>query len=289
VRIVVGIATAGRPQILRATLAQIARQSRQPDAIIICPASVGDVDRDGIAPQTEIVFGAPGLTRQRNRIIEQAQDAGMLVFFDDDFFPEMNFLAHAETLFANNPDIVMATGLVLADGINGAGLDQATAGNILESATAPTESAPAPVHNAYGCNMVIRMAPVVANDLRFDPALPLYGWLEDVDFSRRLAKFGRIVKSSALQGVHLGVKGGRNSGLRFGYSQIANPLYLATKGTLAWHRALAQIARNMAKNAVKMRSPEPWIDRRGRSRGNFLALADLLRGKLSPSRILDLD
>ena len=41
---------------------------------------------------------------------------------------------------------------------------------------------------------------------------------------------GKVVKIDAAFGVHLGTKLGRNSGLRLGYSQIANPLYLARKG-----------------------------------------------------------
>jgi GT2 family glycosyltransferase len=67
------------------------------------------------------------------------------------------------------------------------------------------------------------------NDVMFDERLPLYGWQEDVDLSRRLAAFGTVVKVPAARGVHLSVKLGRNSGVRLGYSQIANPLYLSFK------------------------------------------------------------
>ena len=35
--------------------------------------------------------------------------------------------------------------------------------------------------------------------------------------------------------------------------------------------------------------PEPYIDRAGRLKGNFLALADLLRGQLHPGRICEFD
>ena len=44
--IVVGIATSGRREVLRDTLAQIDRQQRRPDRILICPAAGGDVDWD---------------------------------------------------------------------------------------------------------------------------------------------------------------------------------------------------------------------------------------------------
>ncbi len=105
--------------------------------------------------------------------------------------------------------------------------------------------------------------------------------LEDVDFCRRLAQFGRVVKDPALLGVHLGVKAGRTSGDRFGYSQIVNPVYLWRKGTLRWDRALGQMARNLAANLAGALKPEPWIDRRGRIRGNLKGLFDLSLGRLN--------
>ena len=78
--------------------------------------------------------------------------------------------------------------------------------------------------------MIVRTAPVLAHGLRFDENLPLYGWLEDIDFARSIAPYGRVVKSMLLRGVHLGVKRGRTSGVKLGYSQIANPLYMLEKG-----------------------------------------------------------
>jgi GT2 family glycosyltransferase len=136
--------------------------------------------------------------------------------------------------------------------------------------------------------MAVRLAPVRALSLRFDENLPLYGWFEDVDFCRRLACLGRIIKNERMSGVHLGHKGGRSKGFPVGYSQIANPIYLWRKGTCRLDIALQQMARNIAANFGKVFRPEPWIDRAGRARGNLLALLDLVRGRLHPRRILDL-
>jgi succinoglycan biosynthesis transport protein ExoP len=86
--------------------------------------------------------------------------------------------------------------------------------------------------------------------------------------------------------VHLGTKSGRQSGLRLGYSQIANPVYLVRKGSFAWCRAIRQIARNVAMNIAFSWRPEPYVDRRGRLRGNVIAIKDLARGQLHPLRIL---
>ena len=137
--------------------------------------------------------------------------------------------------------------------------------------------------------MAVRLAPLRRNGLAFDERLPLYGWQEDVDLSRRLAPFGTVVRLSAAMGVHLGVKLGRGSGLRLGYSQVANPLYLAAKGEgYPLARAITHIAKNIAMNVARSPWPEPYVDRRGRLRGNALALRDLLRGRMNPERVLTL-
>ena len=91
----------------------------------------------------------------------------------------------------------------------------------------------------------------------------------------------------AARGVHLGVKLGRTSGTRLGYSQVANPIYLARKGVYPWVRVVRDLGRHLLVNCVKSIRPEPYIDRRGRLRGNARGFADLLRGRLRPERILE--
>ncbi len=137
--------------------------------------------------------------------------------------------------------------------------------------------------------MSFRLAPVREHGLLFDENLPLYGWQEDVDFSRQLAPYGKIIKTSLLQGVHLGTKRGRTSGVRLGYSQVANPIYLARKGTLARTQAVNRVFRNLIANCFRSLIPEPWVDRRGRLKGNLIAVGDFINGRLAPKRILELD
>jgi hypothetical protein len=96
------------------------------------------------------------------------------------------------------------------------------------------------------------------------------------------------VNSAALRGVHLGIKLGRTSGVRFGYSQIANPVYLIRKGSMSWRHANKLMWRNIAANVARSFFPEPWVDRKGRLKGNVLALMDIIRGRSSPGRILQL-
>lgn len=290
-KIVVGIATAGRREVLCDTLAEIAGQQRLPSEILVCPAQEEDVDWSfaaTLAVPVRRVAPRQGLCLQRNAILDAIVDADLLLFFDDDFLPAPSFIGEAEALFDAQRDIAVATGQVLADGIHGPGLGAEEARAILARDVAPAVAHLTPVENAYGCNMVFRMAAVRAAGARFDENLPLYGWQEDTDFCQQLAGQGRIVHATALRGVHRGSKRGRTSGLRFGYSQIANPVYLVRKGTLRPRRALRLAAGNIAANLGGSLKPNNPVDRRGRLKGNWLAFWDLLRGRLAPQRILSL-
>ncbi|VFU09174.1 glycosyltransferase family 2 protein [Methylocella tundrae] len=292
-KIAVGIATSGRPAILRETLRELSRQSRLPDCVFVCPADRTDYDAAEAVSLPFPVFvakGPRGLCHQRNAIIDLAHAFDVLVFFDDDFLAFPSYLAELEQCFTAQPEIVAATGHIIADGASGPGLNVAAGLGALASFDDATIERPVTdTYTAYGCNMAVRLAPVYENGLRFDEALPLYAWLEDVDLCRQLKPYGRIVKNARMVGVHLGHKGGRTSGVRYGYSQIANPLYLWRKGTFRFNLALDHMARNFLANSGKMLRPEPWVDRRGRAYGNALALLDLVRGRLHPTRILDLD
>jgi GT2 family glycosyltransferase len=285
-RIAVGIATAGRPAVLAETVAELRRQTRPPDRLIVCGAAPGDLA--GIDPgEAEQMLAPRGLTVQRNALLAAAADCDALVFFDDDFLPAPGYLAAIEAAFCTHPDIVAATGHVIADGIKGPGLS-AMAGRALLHADggAKPGAGPSPVYNAYGCNMALRLAALRAHGLTFDEALPLYAWYEDVDLCRRAARHGSIVRLPTARGVHLGTKLGRTSGVRLGYSQMVNPAYLARNGSYSWTRAMRSMARNLAANLGRWLVPEPWVDRRGRLRGNIAGLADLCRGRADPRRIL---
>jgi GT2 family glycosyltransferase len=290
-RIAVGIPTVGRASVLCETLRELDLQTRPADAVIVCGSKQADIAGvAAAAPAAQCLLAEPGLPRQRNAILAAAADAGIgiVVFFDDDFVPHPDYLACIEQAMSADPAIVVATGAVVADGIGGPGFSFETAHRLL--AEAPPEAAGVvPAFSGYGCNMAVRVAPMRAEGVWFDERLPLYGWQEDVDLSRRLGAHGRIVQVNAARGVHLGVKSGRNSGVRLGYSQVANPLYLSGKRSgYPLRRALSHIASNMAMNCVRLARPEPYVDRAGRLRGNLLALRDLCTGRMRPERILEL-
>ncbi|MGB3388141.1 MAG: glycosyltransferase [Pseudaminobacter sp.] len=291
----IGIATTGRRDILQAVLPYLAAQSRMPETIVICVAADTDIDKTAVSRlglPIRIIKSERGLCRQRNAIMGNVPDADVLLFLDDDFLLTPTYLSQVERVFLDAPDVVMCTGTVEADGITGPGIPVSEGVRIIDVVRSRgQDSSPPimPIYNAYGCNMAVRMRIVRHVGLRFDENLPLYGWLEDVDFSRQMARFGKIVRSGALRGVHLGTKRGRTSGIKLGYSQIANPLYLMRKRTMSVRHAGVQIFRNVVANLVKAAQPESWVDRRGRLKGNLRAVTDLLRGRLAPQNIMTLE
>ncbi|UYV35711.1 glycosyltransferase [Rhodobacteraceae bacterium D3-12] len=289
---IVSIPTTNRPEVVVPTVLNIARQTRLPDLLLIVIASEKDIDPIAIENMpfpVSIIVSERGLTTQRNAALETLKSDDLLLFLDDDFVMAPDYLANLERLFLDNPEVAMATGTVLADGIHGPGLTHRF-GQDLASRGKPRKldkQKLQDVYNCYGCNMSLRAKHVVAQQIRFDQRLKMYGWLEDVDFSRQMAKFGRIVESQSLVGVHLGTKTGRSNGFNLGYSQVANPFYLNGKGTMAPLRAMNIVGRNLFSNLARSLYPEPEIDRWGRLKGNFKALGDLIRGRLKPERILE--
>lgn len=271
---------------LRETVADLAQQTKPPNRVIVCHTTPADVA--GIEG-CELVTSAPGLPRQRNRILDMAGDGDILLFLDDDFLMAPRYVEAIGAVMTTHPDIVVATGDLIADGIKGPGLTPDAARRLIEPDHGTAlDLRFKPAEHGYGCNMAIRVAAARRHNVRFDERLPLYAWSEDMDFTHRLGRFGRTVKLTGARGVHLGVKSGRSPGRNLGYSQVANPLYLRRKGSYSWRRALGSVGRNLAANALKSARPEPWIDRRGRLLGNGLAFLDLCRGRLAPERILDL-
>ncbi|MBU3992743.1 MAG: glycosyltransferase [Alphaproteobacteria bacterium] len=288
-RLAVIIATTGRADLLARTVAQLARQTRAPDRIIVI--GVTEADTAGVrAPAgiaLDVIRAERGLPRQRNAGLRHlAGQADVAAFFDDDFVPAHDYLAVLEREFQARPGLVGATALLLADGIKSPGIafDEAAAMVDAHRPRAVINERRLPA--LYGCNLCVRLS--AAEGLWFDEALPLYGWQEDVDFSYRLGQKGLLVETSQLSGVHLGAKGGRASGKRLGYSQIANPVYLLRKQTIPPRLALRLMGRNLLANCARSLWPEPYVDRLGRLCGNLTALIDLARGRIDPRRILEL-
>jgi Glycosyl transferase family 2 len=279
------IATTGRAEIVRRVVLRIGAQSRPADGVLVVGASPNDIaGLEGTLANLETLVSPRGLCRQRNAALDHLDgQSDVVVFFDDDFVPAFDFLARLEGLLRAQPDVVGATGVLVADGAQGRpiGFDEAV------SRLDGSGDRPPPDErdclSLYGCNMAIRMA--AAQGLRFDEKLPLYGWQEDVDFTHQLSWRGRLIRTSQITGIHMGARSGKTSGKRLGYSQIANVVYLWRKGTMRPWLGERLLFQNIVSNVVRSIWPEHDIDRRGRLVGNLLALRDLLTGTIDPQRI----
>jgi len=289
-KIAIVIATLGRSKELSELLRQLAAQTHPASAIVASVATHRDLPSE-IPNGVQVVMGPKGSSAQRNRGMDKVlADCDLLAFLDDDYLPSVHALASMEALFTRFPVVVGANGHLLADGINSAGVEYQEALALLRRHDiGPQQLEPRVLKRLlglYGCNMVYRASAI--GSTRFDENLPLYGWQEDMDFSAQLLPRGRLILTDAFVGVHRGVKSARTSGLKFGYSQIVNPIYLSRKGTMPSWYAAKIISRNLLANHVKALCPEPWVDRGSRLYGNWLGIRDVLMRRDHPRNILSM-
>ncbi|MGU3287804.1 glycosyltransferase [Methylobacterium mesophilicum] len=280
------IATLGRPEVTTETLKRIVfGQSLRPSFVIVSCVNIEDAGEVANWPEVRVVTGPPGLTAQRNTALALLpEDIDVVVFFDDDFVPASNWLSVVAEIFSDQKDVVCLTGEVVVDGIKGPGLNFEQADRALTESMIKQVPKIIEPFSPYGCNMAFRRSEI--KSLRFDERLVLYGWLEDRDFGSSLrAQGGRLIKYTGARGVHLGVKSGRIAGMRLGYSQVINPIYMMRKGTMAPILVLDHMFRNIASNIIKSLAPERFVDRRGRLRGNLMGLLHVLQGKIEPEAV----
>lgn len=287
-KVAVIIASVGRPTEAARWVAHCAQQTCPPVELVYSVASAADLPAGFDDPRAKTIIGRGGLTIQRNAgMAALTTNPDIIAFFDDDYVPSRYCLEGIVRAFKERPDVTVASGILLADGINSAGIPYENARSLIDEYDlnhcwpAPCYT---PLNGAYGCNMAYRASAISGQ--QFDERLPLYGWQEDVDFSRRVASPPQLVTSNLFAGVHQGTKGGRTSGRKLGYSQVVNIVYLMRKGSMPFKKGIALLLRNMLANHGRVLWPEPWVDRKGRIVGNWQAVKDCLVGRVEPERIL---
>lgn len=286
-KIAVVVASLGRPVEVRQLLDRLRLQTLKPSLVVLSVTKTSDIPEQ-LEDDVRVLMGTPGSSVQRNRGIDiaLADEADVVIFFDDDYVPTIGAVELFCRVLHDNPDVVGVNGTVIADGIHGPGIDFDDALALVQAREACDEDSGAiwgELDGLYGCNMAFRASAIGHH--RFDERLPLYAWQEDIDFSRQVRSTGRLVRTRAGSGVHRGVKRARTSGFVFGWAQIVNPVYLVRKGTMPLGFALNLMARNFAANHLRLLAPEPWVDRRGRARGNWAGVASVLRGRTDPSEL----
>jgi GT2 family glycosyltransferase len=288
------IATKDRPEILAETLQSVRKQTWPAARVYVSVSSLKDAPLGHSAQETTILLGSPGGSAQRNTAIRQVPlDVGYIAFFDDDMEIHPSYLENAVSFLENNPDVVAVSGILLADG----NISREAALSLLQKDMTWTGKASlrdrGRHHVLYACNAVVRSIPL--RETLFDENLPLYSYGEDYDLSLRLKKFGRVGRLSNAVGVHLQTLAARVSGKRYGYAMIANNWYFLRKGVChlaaPWSYirfALIIVLKRLCINLRNALSGQVQRDPWGQLQGNLLALVDILCGRSSPSRILEL-
>jgi GT2 family glycosyltransferase len=281
------ICSANRPDVLAETVDSVlCGQSVLPLEIIVSVFNQTHVTEETRArPGVRVVLsGIQGTCAQRNAAAKVVRTPYTL-FLDDDVELAANFIESMERLLDHDTDAVAATGFLVIDGARGdSGLDRLVA----RSYALNYVRAQANYDHGEGQNIFVRSE--VFEKVLFDENLPLYGWLEDLDFATNILRYGRIIMNTETCWAHIGTPGGRTTGLRFGYSQVVNPFYLWRKNgkpgltRVIFGHWLRYLAYNYRREMIK--HPSDRSDRTGRFTGNMIALRHVLAGKVDPSYIL---
>lgn len=300
-KIILIVATKGRPAEVSMLIEHLSAQNVKPQVVVIVGSSHEDVSSVSAMTSNSfkmavVISDVAGITFQRNEGLrwlirhELLDSDSLVIFFDDDFRPAEDWIQKCSELMEKNIDVVGLTGLVLADGAQSGAIDEDQSTLFLEGKIPPTPHwASGPqreIDSVYGCNMAFRGS--VMLQCKFDENLPLYSWQEDRDMTGQVGRFGKVLFVPSCRGVHLGSKGGRTSGLRFGYSQIANMFYMFRKGTTSSYHLRRFVTRALVSNSARSIYTKRNVDYFGRLRGNLIAIFDLMRGRVDPRRILDL-
>lgn len=290
-KIAVIVATVNRVDHLSNLINSLSEQSVRPSRVLVSAPTTEDLSQNlaDYGGWVETVVGAKGLSVQRNAALEKLDVSfDYVFFFDDDTLPRSDYIETAMSAFDAHPEAVGVTGSVILDGAaRGYPVSFGEARSALKSSWREyTPLQVVDVRSLYGCNFAVRYS--AAAGLLFDDQLPLYSWLEDLDYSRRLAHRGRLMRCEQCVAVHHGsASGGRTQHVRFGYSQITNPVHLWKKGSISSLHTCILIFKPFTKNLLESGFGGNKTWRRGRLWGNFLSLLDLMRGRVSPGRIVE--
>jgi GT2 family glycosyltransferase len=281
------IASTGRPEILGATVSSLRQQTVSPDEIIIALTEQADLPpMSEMGALVRVIFAPRGVTRQLNAAVAQTDLRCELVsIFDDDVELAPEYLAKVREFFRVHSDVIFFDGECAAHGV----IDHIQARKILQLQSEGSESFRQGC-SVWGCNMNIRRW--VLDRERFDETVALYGWLHEFDFGHRVEKLGRCGRYSGCRFVHLEVPSGRISGVKHGFLQVMNAVYFYKKKTVVQSfpdLVFGHLVKTPAINAYWLLRGDTRVDRWGRLRGNFRALAAALAGNSDPRAVENIE
>ncbi|CAN5742624.1 glycosyltransferase family 2 protein [soil metagenome] len=241
-RFSVVIATKGRPDALARTLDSLSRCDPGPVEAIVVDGDEAQSARRVVDGREDVpvryLASEPGLTRQRNRGIEEAA-GDVVVFVDDDVAFAPSVFSSLTRAYADS-SVIGATGLVVEEQGRRFGNTSSAARRLLpgggEEGTMTRFGYPRRIQDVrtprdvefmQGCLMSARRD--VAERVGFDERLTGYGLAEDEDFSYRLSRLGRVRYEPAIVVEHEGTGAQASATRAFNRTVVVNRVYLFRK------------------------------------------------------------
>jgi GT2 family glycosyltransferase len=306
------ICTYKRAASLSRLLDSLLAQSRKPDQLIIVDASPDEETEQVVRNHQYIenlankllyfrVSGPlKGLTRQRNFALRWV-NSDLVTFFDDDIILLPDCLRNMENSHRLLGDQVMGVGafiqnqdlswpLVLSWRIHLLlrMVPELQPGRYYRSGISTSWSFLSPTEELVegdwlpGCAMMWKTA--VAREVGFYDGFYGYAKGEDLDFSLRARRKGKLVMAGAARVLHLTDPDGRPDPFRLGYMEIYNKYYIHQRAILdrtprdtawfiyAWTLETLLLARHLLL-------PSRWVSTFRQMAGRLKAAYDIMRGR----------
>ncbi len=236
-------------------------------------------------PGVELLIAPIGSCAQRNAAFGRVSDrSGVVFFFDDDVEIEAHYVQNMLRLFEQHPAVSLASGVNVGLGAAPGSLTRLVAKDLIKARSAgPQRSGFRLARTAMGSRLAVRAS--LLDSVQFDERLPLYGYLEDYDFSLQCRKFGEVVVNDECFMVHIETSVGRVGTRRRGYSEVVNPIYIYSKKTGAEvGRTLAGALKKTLQNSLRCANPND----RQQFVGNLIGWSRVITGRIDPGYMLKL-
>jgi len=242
------IATKDRPGELRSLMRNLEEQSHKPDEVIVVDGGnlpvIESLRQLSKFPIKYIKFRPPSAARQRNAGLRAVSpETGLIGFLDDDVILEETALERMMAFWDEATPSVVGAGFnmlnhphlaaakmkssPLAESL---GLYGAKKGRVLRSGfqTMIGEVDKTTEVQWLSTSAAVWRRPVFEL-YRFDEWFSAYSYLEDLDFSYKAGKSGRLAVVSDARYFHMTSPSGREGSYAFGQREILNRLYFVRK------------------------------------------------------------
>ena len=253
--VAVAVCTLSRPQSVETFLESLAGQDPLPDQLVIVDASsnpdtervlVEFLDRRAFGVETAYLRVRPplvGLTRQRNQALARTA-TDLVAFFDDDILLKPGSLRELERVHRLEEGVVGVAAIIENERSSPSALwkcrhwlgivSSLEPGRYARSGMSTPWSFISPGEGACAGDWLPGGATMwrteVARELGFREEFAGYGQGEDLEFSLRAGRRGRLLLARSARVVHEHVASGRPNSFRMGYMAIYNRYQIHRRG-----------------------------------------------------------